>query len=137
MKKTPDPAAFVPRADTELAAELSKRSFLRTALLGGAALTIGPALAQAPARGGTLTIGADADPIGLDPTVVTAFSSFDFISLLYTGVLRWNAAMKVEPDLAVSFEQPDAKTYVFKLREGVKFHNGQDFSARGSSPGWS
>ena len=59
-----------------------------------------------PKRGGRLTIGADADPIGLDPITVTAFSSFDFTSLLYTGLLRWTPDMKVEPDLAVGYEQP-------------------------------
>ena len=56
---------------------------------------------DAPARAGTLTIGADADPIGLDPATITAFSSFDFTALIYTGLLRWNAEMKIEPDLAV------------------------------------
>ena len=100
----------------------------------GGALLLGsspsrPAATRNAMAGGTLTIGADADPIGLDPTTVTAFSSFDFIGLIYTGLLRWNADMKIEPDLALSYERPDATTYVFKLRQGVKFHNGQDFTA--------
>ena len=82
-----------------------------------------------PRRGGTLTIGADADPIGLDPTTLTAFASYDMTSLLYTGLLRWSADMKVEPDLAASYEQPNDTTYVFRLRSGVKFHNGQVFDA--------
>lgn len=127
-----------PMADEpDLAAQgLRRRSLLQLLTAGGAALTApglwsGLALAQGPApvAGGTLTIGADADPIGLDPVTVNAFSSFDFTSLLYTGLLRWNAQMKVEPDLATGYEQPDPKTYVFKLRQGVKFHNGKDFSA--------
>jgi peptide/nickel transport system substrate-binding protein len=112
------------------AEELSRRSLLRLALAGGAmALLPGYAGAETPAMGGTLTIGADADPIGLDPVTLTAFSSFDFTSLLYTGLLRWTAQMTIEPDLALSYDQPDPKTYVFKLRQGVKFHNGQDFTA--------
>ena len=82
-----------------------------------------------PKRGGRLTIGADADPIGLDPATVTAFSSFDFTSLLYTGLLRWTADMKMEPDLAVGYEQPNDTTYVFKPAHGVKFHNGQELDA--------
>ena len=61
---------------------------------------------------------------------MAAFSSFDFTSLLYTGLLRWNADMKVEPDLAVEDEQPNDTTYVFSLRSGVKFHNGQDPGCR-------
>ncbi|OJY33806.1 MAG: peptide ABC transporter substrate-binding protein [Rhizobiales bacterium 65-9] len=115
--------------------ELSRRNALRLWLMGGAALAGAPLLtgqslaAETPVAGGVLNIGADADPIGLDPTTITAFSSFDFTSLLYTGLLRWNAQMKIEPDLALSYDKPDDKTYVFKLRDGVKFHNGQDFSA--------
>ncbi|EKF18505.1 ABC transporter substrate-binding protein [Nitratireductor pacificus] len=121
--------------ETADACALSRRSLLRLGLTGGAMLMGMPAFAAgdgkdgAPVAGGTLTIGADADPIGLDPTVVTAFSSADFIALIYSGLLRWNAKMEIEPDLAVSYEMPDEKTYIFKLRQGVKFHNGQDFTA--------
>lgn len=109
---------------------LSRRSLLRLGLAAGALAASAPFMgAVLAAEGGTLTIGADADPIGLDPVTVSAFSSFDFTSLLYTGLLRWNAQMQIEPDLAVSYEQPDELTYIFKLRDGVKFHNGQAFSA--------
>ena len=112
---------------------LGRRSVLRLGLAAGA-MGVGPlAFAQSgggtPKRGGTLTIGADADPIGLDPTTLTAFASYDMTSLLYSGLLRWNADMKVEPDLATGFEQPNDTTYVFRLRNGVKFHNGQAFDA--------
>ncbi len=109
--------------------DLARRSLLRFAV-AGPVLGALPAFAQsAPKRGGRLTIGADADPIGLDPTTLAAFSSYDFTALLYSGLLRWNADMKVEPDLATCFEQPNDTTYVFKLRSGVKFHNGQVFDA--------
>lgn len=114
----------------------SRRGLLRLLTAGGAALgspslwtSLVLAQVQTPVAGGTLAIGADADPIGLDPVMVNAFSSFDFTSLLYTGLLRWNAQMRVEPDLATGYEQPDTKTYIFKLRQGVKFHNGKDFTA--------
>lgn len=109
--------------------DLARRSLLRLAIAGLAAGAT-PAFAQpAPKRGGRLTIGADADPIGLDPVTLTAFSSYDFTALLYSGLLRWNADMKVEPDLATGFEQPNDTTYIFKLRSGVTFHNGQKFDA--------
>ena len=111
---------------------LARRDALRLALAGGAMGLSPLAFAQtggSPKRGGRLTIGADADPIGLDPSTLTAFSSYDFTSLLYSGLLRWTPDMKVEPDLATGFEQPNETTYVFKLRSGVKFHNGQAFDA--------
>src|SRR5690554_3132295 len=47
-----------------------------------------------PRSGGTLTIGADADPIGLDPVTTAAFSSSDFMTLLYNGLLRWSTSME-------------------------------------------
>ncbi len=111
--------------------DLARRSALRLALASGAAAFAPWAMAQSggPRRGGRLTIGADADPIGLDPVTLAAFSSYDFTSLLYSGLLRWNAAMKIEPDLATGFETPNSTTYVFKLRRNVKFHNGQAFTA--------
>ena len=127
--------------DAQLAAELPasghdvvRRSLLRLAIAGIAtgagAFSQSGAIAQSgPKRGGRLTIGADADPIGLDATTLTAFSSYDFTSLMYTGLLRWNAEMKPESDLATGFEQPNETTYVFRLRSGVKFHNGQGFDA--------
>ncbi len=113
-----------------------RRSLLLLALTGSA-VAISPAvLAQSgagaagvPKRGGTLTIGADADPIGLDPNTAKAYSSFDFTALLYTGLLRWNAEMKIEPDLATGYLVPNDTTYIFRLRQGVKFHNGQAFTA--------
>ena len=112
---------------------IERRNLLRLMLATGA-IAMGPlAFAQtggSPKRGGRLTIGADADPIGLDPVTVAAFSSFDFTSLIYTGLLRWNADMKVEPDLAVGYEQPNDTTYVFRLRSGVKFHNGQTWTPK-------
>ena len=110
---------------------LKRRSLLQLAVTGGT-LALSPALfaqSGAPKRGGSLTIGADADPIGLDPITVTAYSSYDFTALLYSGLLRWNADMKVEPDLATGYLVPNDTTYIFRLRQGVKFHNGQPFTA--------
>ncbi len=127
-----DPSLLVEAQNALDTATVRRRDALRLAL-AGAALAIAPFThAQSggtPKRGGTLTIGADADPIGLDPTTVTAYSSYDFTALLYTGLLRWNAEMKVEPDLATGYITPDETTYIFRLRQGVKFHNGQPFSA--------
>jgi peptide/nickel transport system substrate-binding protein len=117
-------------ADPALAHAFGRRDLLRLALAGGAVAISPSAFGQTtPKRGGTLTIGADADPIGFDPVTLTAFSSYDFTSLLYSGLLRWSPDMKPEPDLATRFEQPNDTTYIFHLRSGVKFHNGQPFSA--------
>ena len=98
---------FLTLAGTAFA--LDRRHFFRLWLTGGIVAACPSAFAgsleaDTPKRGGTLRIGADADPIGLDPTTVTAFSSNDFTALLYSGLLRWNAKMQVEPDLATGYE---------------------------------
>ena len=78
-----------------------------------------------PKRGGVLTIGQDENPIGLDPHKTAAFSTGNIAEHIYTCLLRWDAtASHVEPDLAVAWENPDPQTFVFHLRDGVKFHNG-------------
>ena len=63
---------------TVLAAQgLQRRSLLRLAVSGGTLATLGPlanAQSASPKRGGTLVIGADADPIGLDPVTTSAYS---------------------------------------------------------------
>lgn len=83
-----------------------------------------------PKRGGTLLIGQDFGPQDLDPTITGAWASTNILELVFTGLLRWTADMELEPDLATNWEiSEDGLTYVFNLREGVKFHNGKDFSS--------
>jgi peptide/nickel transport system substrate-binding protein len=89
--------------------------------------------AAAPAtikRGGTLVIGADVNPVGLDPHSVTAFSSVAIYEHLYSslGTLDYKTN-KVKPDLAESWKNIDDKTVEFKLRTGVKFTGGREITA--------
>lgn len=114
-------------------AELTRRHFLGSTGIGLVALGYGARPAAAapgtgtptPKRGGVLTIGQDDNPIGLDPHKTAAFSTDNIIEHVYTCLLRWDAtASHVEPDLATAWENPDPQTFIFHLREGVKFHNG-------------
>jgi peptide/nickel transport system substrate-binding protein len=86
-----------------------------------------PVLAQK--RGGTLVVGNDEDAVGLDPHISFAFASSNFYEHAYSGLTRFNAKMEIEGDLATSWEIPTPTTYVFKLRKGVKFHNGREMTA--------
>jgi peptide/nickel transport system substrate-binding protein len=82
----------------------------------------------APAKT-TLTIGVDQEVVGLDPTKVTAFSSFRRIDLLYNKLVTYDAGLRIVGDLAESWDTPDARTYVFHLRKGVRFHDGTELTA--------
>jgi peptide/nickel transport system substrate-binding protein len=96
-------------------------------VLVAAAWAVGPVLAQK--RGGTLVVGNDEDAVGLDPHISFAFASSNFYEHAYSGLTRFNAKMEVEGDLATSWEIPNPTTYVFRLRKGVKFHNGREMTA--------
>jgi len=83
----------------------------------------------AESRGGTLIIGVDQEVVGLDPHIVTAFSSFRRIDLLYNRLVKLDYNLNIIPDLADSWEIPDSLTYIFHLKNGVKFHNGRELTA--------
>jgi len=82
----------------------------------------------APAKT-TLTLGVDQEVVGLDPNKVTAFSSFRRVDLLYNKLVTYDAGLHVVGDLAESWDTPDARTYVFHLRHGVRFHDGTEMTS--------
>ncbi len=87
------------------------------------------ALAQTPPN--VLVVGQIAEPKSLDPHAVTAVNDFRILVNLYDGLVRYkDGTLEVEPSLATSWNiSDDGKTYTFKLRDGVKFHDGSPFNA--------
>ena len=77
----------------------------------------------------SLIIGTDAEPSGIDPHKSTAFSSVRVTAKLYESLVQTDESMNIVPSLAESWEIPDDTTYIFKLKEGVKFHNGREMKA--------
>jgi peptide/nickel transport system substrate-binding protein len=68
---------------------------------------------------------------GLDPTAGAA-SAIAEVSLynIFETLTKINSDGRITPLLADSWTvSPDLKTYTFKLRPGVKFHNGEPFNA--------
>jgi peptide/nickel transport system substrate-binding protein len=118
-------------------AHITRRQWLGSAAAGLVALGsgAGPALADdapapVPKPGGVLSIGQDENPIGLDPHKTAAFSTGNIAEHIHTCLLRWDAtASHVAPDLALAWENPDPQTFVFHLRDGVKFHNGDGLTS--------
>jgi peptide/nickel transport system substrate-binding protein len=85
--------------------------------------------AKAPKYGGTLQCVFETDPVGLDPALSSALSSVRIVELIYTGLMRYDDNLLPVPDLAASYSQPDPKTYIFKLRHGVLFHDGTELTS--------
>ncbi len=94
-----------------------------------AAFTMALAFSATAVAESVLTIGVDQEAVGLDPNIVTAFSSHRRIDLLYNKLVRVDENLAIVPDLAESWDNPDNVTYVFHLRKGVKFHNGRELRA--------
>jgi peptide/nickel transport system substrate-binding protein len=77
-----------------------------------------------------LTIGIEANPTNLDPRKATDVASARVTQIVFSGLLMKDPQSRLVPDLALRWEQPDDKTYIFYLRQGVKFHDGSSLTAR-------
>jgi peptide/nickel transport system substrate-binding protein len=94
------------------------------------AATPAPAAAPAVAKpGGTLVVGFSTDPISMDPAESGEPQARMVRGAIHEALIDIDAQGKPIPRLAESWEQPDPATYVFKLRRGVKFHDGTPFDA--------
>jgi peptide/nickel transport system substrate-binding protein/glutathione transport system substrate-binding protein len=80
-------------------------------------------------KGGTLKYGLSSDPSGLDPQVHTGAAPAIIKTLVYDTLTKLAADGKPQPWLATSWDNPDAKTFTFKLRSGVKWQDGSAFTA--------
>jgi len=81
--------------------------------------------------GGTLIVALSDEVTQLDPHFTSQQAHAEMIARnIYNGLLKTNAAWEVQPDLAESWEvSDDGLTWTFHLREGVRFHNGDPFTA--------
>jgi peptide/nickel transport system substrate-binding protein len=87
---------------------------------------------QQGGEGGTLRLAYLADMAQADPDVFYDIEGNTVILSVYEGLLKYRPdSTEVIPSLAESWEvSPDGLTYTFKLRSGVKFHDGTPFDAQ-------
>ncbi len=112
---------------------ISSRKRILAVILALLTLTSLTGLAEPenPVRGGELTVALPTEPPGLDPTTNTA-AVIDRVlyNNVYQGLVRVNRNGEVVPALARDWEvSSDGKLYRFHLREGVRFHDGSQFTA--------
>ncbi|MDE2747501.1 MAG: ABC transporter substrate-binding protein [Chloroflexota bacterium] len=110
---------------------IDRRTFLKLmgltaggAAMPGALMAAGPALAQ-DMGGGTLNFGHLGDFQYFDPYLLP-LADWPMFNQIYNVLARYDDTLTPQPELAESWElSDDGLTLTFKLRPGVKFHNGR------------
>ena len=124
---------------------VTRRSFLKTIGVAGAAVGTAPAFLRSTAEaqetpfrdpaakpGGTLRYGVHTAPAHFDVHQSGTVANIGAQSPMYDTLLRRDPrdGQTIIPDLAQKWDvSPDGKKYTFHLRKGVKFHDGADFTA--------
>ena len=105
------------------------------ALLIGSSVVAIPgaaAAAETPRRGGILLAAIGADAPSLDPHQESTFATIELVAPLYSTLLQIDPLSypKVIGDVATEWKiAPDGLTYTFKIRQGIKFHDGSPLTA--------
>lgn len=87
--------------------------------------------AGADHRGDSFVTGSIGEPSNLIPVLSADSASSDVAGLVYNGMVRYDKNLKLEGDLAESWQvSPDGLAITFQLRRGVKWHDGAPFTSR-------
>jgi len=107
----------------------TRRDLLKSAA-AAAAVGVAPRIARAQAKKPQLVIGFPSTPETIDPHQLRSVLSGSIIGLMGEGlVTRDPQTMEIKPLLAESWKNLNPNTWEFKLRKGVKFHNGEEFTS--------
>ncbi len=109
---------------------------MKKALLAGTALAALLALSASAfaadiKQGGSVVVTYKDDVSTLDPAIGYDWQNWSMIKSLFSRLMDYKpGTTELVPDLAESYAiSPDGLTYTFKLRHGVKFHNGREMTA--------
>ncbi|MBF0200787.1 MAG: ABC transporter substrate-binding protein [Desulfamplus sp.] len=78
----------------------------------------------------TMTVALDADPVSLDIHVQLSGGMLQLSHWCFDPLVRWTKEMTFEPRLATKWERINEYRMRFYLRQGVKFHSGNTFTAK-------
>src|SRR5437763_13268700 len=95
----------------------------------------GPLTAEAQKKGGILKVGNLGEPPSLDAHWTTASITETVTNHIYEGLYCLDSSNRPTPMLAESHTvSKDGLTYTFKLRQGIKFHNGKEMTSEDVVP---
>ncbi|RVU38630.1 ABC transporter substrate-binding protein [Hwanghaeella grinnelliae] len=98
-------------------------------LLASLAVALGVAVSAAGVSAQTLTMGVRGGPESLDPHYSALGSHAEAAKHIFDTLVWSGDDLQIEPGLATSWKPLNETTWEFKLREGVKFHDGSTFDA--------
>lgn len=79
-----------------------------------------------PIAGGTLTENIIGSPQLINPLLANSDADRDVVTLIYAGLMKLGPDGQLQPELAESYTvSTDGLTYTFKLRDGLRWHDGQ------------
>jgi peptide/nickel transport system substrate-binding protein len=122
----------------------SRRGFLKLAAGSAGAATLTAALGGAKAAGSarllpglhvlaqdetSVVFALEGDVRGLEPALSYDFTANPVVCNVSEGLMMFTAEGELEPLIAETFEQPDALTYIYTLRDGVVFSDGTPVTA--------
>lgn len=123
--------------DSVIERQIDRRGFIKVGAAFAGTVAFGGLLAacqSSPSSGGVKTVlnfGAWQAPDGLDPSTVGLAASNRVLNQMFDPLVwQLSGDPTILPGLATSWVvAPDATSYTFKLRQGVKFHDGTPFDA--------
>ncbi len=102
---------------------MTHRSLVSLAILAGAVVCLAPSVSLAQQR--VMRHVPQADLKVLDPVVNPAFITVQHSYLVYDQLFSWDSNGRAQPQMVETVEKSaDGKSYAFKLRPGLKFHDG-------------
>jgi len=111
----------IARPGRRLVPGLLRRARLFVGLIAGVAMTVSAAAT-------TVKIATAFDPQTMDPHALALLYHSRVAFQVYDSLVNRDEQFRTEPSLAVSWSQVDPKTWRFKLRQGVMFHDGTPFT---------
>ncbi|MEU3748330.1 MULTISPECIES: ABC transporter substrate-binding protein [Streptomyces] len=96
---------------------------------GGAGYDVSPTSPPAKGTLDSFTWSLYAEPYTLDYALAYDYPPNTVLANVCEQLFRVTPDMKIEPGLAVKYEQPDPRTLIYTLRSGVKFHDGTTMTA--------
>ena len=114
---------------------MKRRTLLRTGAAGVAAATLPRFSIAQPANPRVLRFVPQANLTVLDPIFTTAAVTANHGWMVYDALFGVNAALQAKPQMAEGYTvSDDGRTYLIKLRDGLKWHDGEPVRAQDCAP---